>query len=534
MNQVGLKRRQIEIYISMIGLISLLLLGSILNLNGLAYFAAAYECVGVAWYLIGSKTSDTLARMLKARHNKGQYRNIAIVSKYIFICQGLLSLVVGLVLAACAEWIAVSLFHMQYSSSMIVAFAAAFFLRTISSVLLGMFQGEGSEMPALITGILRQTLFLLLGLIGAIRFSDYGEKVSNLLGRDEFRSMYAALGVACALGLTELLLLSGLLFMKKRTGKSAKQKMQEGMKTTDSFGSIVTVFYANMGMDALICVLEWLPLFIGTCIYLGRPEENRVLAVHFGVFAGKYIAICGVMLLPVCAALLVMAARTIGSMRRDEQRIAKALFQSGIHIGVIHGLFLSVFAAVMAEPLAAWFCRTQQPLLVSMLRMGSAIVFLLSLAFYFMKVLLFAGRKLMVLGSLAVVNVVFVLSVFLLTGTEAQTIIAFVYSGVVGSLVGCILLGVFAFRLLHSGMELVQTFGIPAAGTLVCGLVGVLLEKLLMPHLGGMVTVLVALAITGIGYWTILLLTGNVKEQELRMTPFGHVIYYLGHLFHLV
>ena len=66
MGQAGiknlLKRKKIELYLEMILMITFLVIGNILHLDGIAYFLVSYVIMEFVWCLIGSKTADTLSK----------------------------------------------------------------------------------------------------------------------------------------------------------------------------------------------------------------------------------------------------------------------------------------------------------------------------------------------------------------------------------------------------------------------------------------------------------------------------------------
>lgn len=528
MNQVEMKKRQIECYTNMIGFISLLVLGRILKDEGIACVAVAYESMMFLWYLIGSRASKVLGRMLKSRNGKGQYRNMGIVTKNVGICQGILALAGSVLLILGAENIAGHLFGVKYAASAIAFMAPALFLRTLSATRLGVFQGEGNEMPTVLTGVIRQVLYLAFSLLFSGLLSGYGEKVSHLLGREIFRSMYGSIGVALAMCLTELLILVFLLVPGGR--KQKENKAVEGMRTTDSFGGTLRIFYGNMVVEALIHCLKRLPLLVGIILCLRKAAGTESLLGELGVFYGKYIALCGLVILPICAAMTGIYTKVINGWKREEERFAKLYFQCGLHIGVIQGLFFAVFMMVSARQLAGVFCPENQTVLTSMLRYGSAIILFVVLDYFFLQILLLTGRKLQLIGSLVVANILSALVVLFGKGG----FLSLVCGLLLGSIVVCLLAGWFCFQIFRSGMDWIQVLAIPVGGVCISGLLGMFLVKVLTPHLGNLVTLLVVFVLAVIVYWIILLFFRNLREQELQLTPFGKLIYSIGHRLHLV
>ncbi len=530
MNQVEMKRRQIESYTDMVGLVSLLVLSRILGNEGIAYVAVAYESMIFFWCLIGSRASRVLGRMIKLRNSRGQYRNMRLVGKNIGRCQGILAFVCSVLLALGAEKIAGHLFGVPFAASAVAIMAPALFLRVLSATRLGMFQGEGREMPAVFTGVVRQILYLLLSLLFSGLLSGYGEKVSHLLGRESFHFMYGSMGVSIAIVLTELFILLFLLLLRGSAKKDGRSKMAEGMRMTDSFGQTVRAFYTNMGVEAFVCCLERFPIVLGIILCLKKMSDSGGMAGNLGIFYGKYMVFCGLVIFPVCAVMMGIYTKVVSGWKRGEQRVAKTYFQSGLHLGVIHGLFFTVLMSVLAGQLAEVFAPDNQKLLTSMLRFGSGVILFVILDYFFLQILLLTGQKLQVLGSLAAANLLMALVVVL--GKDG--FVSLVCGLLLGSIGACLLLGWFTLQIFGSSYDWIQILAIPAGGISFAGLAGMLLAKVLTPHLGSLVTVLVVVIVSVILYWGFLLFFRNLKEQELQLTPMGHLVYTIGHLLHLV
>ena len=74
----------------------------------------------------------------------------------------------------------------------------------------------------------------------------------------------------------------------------------------------------------------------------------------------------------------------------------------------------------------------------------------------------------------------------------------------------------------------------PVAAACVAGLLGMLLGKVLTPHVGNLISLLVCLVISGALYWAGLLLLRNFREQELEVIPGGRFINALGQMLHVL
>lgn len=533
MNQVEVKRRQIEIFSYIIGLINLCIWGKTLGNNGIAYLVIAWEGFAFLCTLTEGSLSDTLGRMLRARNAKGQYKNTISIRKKVLILEGGIGILFSILFALCAGLIAEKIFKVPYSSFIMTLLAPVLFLRIISSVLIGFFQGEGTELPASVAALLRQLLLLGLGLLFANILGNYGAKVSNLLGDASYTAMYGGAGIAVAMILTEVLVVLFLGIITLGSRNSRIKKGSEGMKQTDSFVSIVRILYGSMGITMLVSLFEQLPVWLGTVFYRKSVEDIGSFAENYGLFAGKYFVICGIPVLLIFIVLLPLAVKTVGAFRKEDYRNAKMLFQSGLHIAVVHALFAAVYVAIMATQLAGIFCETGADLAADMLRYGSVMILFTALFFYFSRLLQLCGKKYHLLGVLGLVNILFVITLAILLNNGKAGVMALIYGFMMSVGVGCILLGILCFRLLHAGADWLQVIAIPAGAACVTGLLCMLLGRVFTPHLGNFVTAFVCLVLSVLVYWVILLLFRNFKEQELKHIPGGRLILAAGQILHV-
>ena len=338
MNQVEVKRQQIQGAAHILGLVTILIFSRMVGDNGIAYLGAAYEIFSFLLILLGRNVPDALGRMLRSRKAKGQYRNVSRVRRYVMVFQGMAGILGSLILAAGGTLLMKEAFGMPHGAVLMLILAPVFFLRMINSVLLGYFQGEGTELPTAATAVLRQVLFLGLGFLFLKLLKEYGEKVSALLLQDDFVAMYADMGILIALGVSELLVLVFLLVIYRGNGSNRKN-VQEGMRTTDSFGRVVKILYGNMFSATLIQLFMHLPIWIGL-LFLHRSMADKSLYVtQYGVYYGNYLIPCMVLLLIIDILMAAASTRVHAFLKKEEHKYARIAFQGNLHGVVALGLY---------------------------------------------------------------------------------------------------------------------------------------------------------------------------------------------------
>ena len=342
MNQVEVKRRQIQSFSYVLACINIWVFGKSIGDNGLGYLAAAVLVFALFWVLTGKNLPDRMGRMLRGRNARGQYRNVSRMRKNMMlfqIAEGLL----GTVLCMSLGWILLEkVFLVPYGSMILWILSPALFLRCIQSVFLGYFQSEGSEMPSAVSSVLRQVFFLGLGLVFLGIFRNYGEKVSLLLKRTDFTSMYGAMGIAVGMLLSEVLVLL-FVFVIYRGSMAGRREAESGMKGTDSFSSQLRTLLIPMGGDILRDMFLLLPLWIGLLFFQKRSADIYASVSAYGIFVGRYLITILMPAAILSAGILTGVARTGSHIRKKEERYRF------VHYGIFADSVASAFVLFFGD-----------------------------------------------------------------------------------------------------------------------------------------------------------------------------------------
>lgn len=513
----------------MLSMAALLILGNCMGESGLAYYAAAYEFFLLMWSLTGGSVSDTLGRMLRERSARNQHKNVSQMRRYVILFQGGVGLAASVLTAFAGGFVVTHVFHMPHGAFLALVLAPMLFLRTVGAVLLGCFQGSGSEFPTVVTSLLRQALFLGFGLLFGNLFQIRGEKVSALLGRPEFVDMHSAIGVALAASLTELILLLMLiaLFMGNR---SVRGYEQIGMRTTDSPDNVLRVFYGRMRENMLMQLLERLPVWTGLALMGKCLSMMEGAEAAYGVFYGRYLALSCALVFLIDALIVPVSAKVQSCMRRGDQRYAEAVFQTGLHGAVVYGVFFAAFVGMMGKEIAALFGGGGVELAGEMFQYGSLLVLFAGVSCFFVRLLSLLGKRALILISLCIMNLAYLVTTLLLLNLGHMGVAAYVYGGVIAAGALCAALGFLTCYVLDVRIDWLQTLLLPTGCACVVGLLVMLLGGLIVPHLGYMVTVLVCLAVAWVLYFVLLLLLRNFREQDLKNLPGGVWVRFLGQM----
>lgn len=537
MSQMDIKGKQFVCYTYIIGIIGMMGMGRLLGDDGLACLAVAMEGISFFSMLVTFGASDVIARMQKNRRNKGQYKGVARMRKQLLVTQGVTGILLTVFFLLAADLLAEKIFRVPYSVSAMKILAPVIVFQSFQAVLLGYFQGRGSQMPSLVSAVMRQGFFLVFGSVFGKRFADYGAKVSDLLKNSRYGGMYGAMGVALGMLIAELLVLLFLFIIYMGSDRKAdEQKSQEGLRRTESTADILTVFYGSrwQGMCMVLPVL--LAVAIGAVMYVGnvsklfsdvsalvRAEEPlAVLGVDeaiagYGSFFGKCFLLCAVFVLIMAARCFSVYGRLGVAIRREDIRYCRDVASSGLHYVWVVGLYITVTMAVMAPQMAAGFFPGRDAGVDVMLRSGGILVLLAALAVVFSVILVAHGEWIILMGMLGIWLVLDLILQRVFVKISQYSVTGILIGAMVAT--GILIAGLVAYCIWRERIhiEYIRILGIPLIGAGIMGLAMMLITKLLGAHMSQLMSLVVAALLGAIVYGAILVSTRNIRESEISI-----------------
>lgn len=527
MKQLEVKRKQVE-YLAMIAeIIIALQLEKRLGLEGLGIFLIPITIFYFFYILTACNIPDALGKMIRVKKSKGQFRNVQRIKTMALFSQLVVGAVGTALMLLLGSMLAGKAFHCTYAVLMVQILSPLVLLRCITSVFLGLAQGEGSELPAVITCILRVALVYGLGIFFGNMLQGYGQKVSDLLKQEHYIAMYTGagwcIGIVCAEAVVALVAALSYLGTKKKKHSAEG----EGMRTTDGFGTYITQCFQNTKYRIAIQLMEYFPIAGGMMLYYHKTLQKA--EIGYGSYFTGYFSVCLLVLFFLHILTVPFWGKIGGFIRHDDMRQARTCFHGGIHLIFSLGLILCGTLSVMPMQIGALLGFTS-PNLEKIMIPGSFWILFISLAFYFSRLLMRLGKSFLVLGISALHVVLYFMLFMILWKNGDMGLMALMYAGVIAGGVYAALLGALSKQLLGGKLPVVQMFGMPVILALIICLSEVLLVKFLYGFLGNLLTVVI---IGGVGillYFLGLVLLRSFYEEELRLMPGGGVLLMLGEM----
>ena len=527
MKQFEVKRKQIEYLAKAFEIALFLLIKKKLGLEGSGVFLIPLMIFILTWTFFGECLSDVLARLIRVRRNKGQYKSIRNIRWYAFLCQFVMGLVGSLLMLSVGTFLGEKVFGCPYASLMIWVLSPLVFLRGISALLLGYCQGEGFELPAVVTCILRLIVIYGFGVVLGGVSGEYGKKVSALLKGDKFTAMYVGEGWCLAMTMAELVIILFLIFSFLGTRGKKKKDGYESVKDSVNLRAYAGAAFGNVFFRELVIFLEIFPIVIGMMIYY--KKEGAAAPMTYGTFFVGYMSICLIILRLMNSIAVPYWGKVAGYFKQDEMRLGRVCFQGGIHLIVSLSMILTAGIAAMPSQVGALAGFTS-PNMMKVVLQGSALIPFAALEFYFSRMLMRFKKNLIVVGLGILSAILFVMLFSMMWSEEKLGLLALTYAGLISTFVYAVLLGAICIQLMGARINWFKTIVLPSFLAIAIGILQALCVKFVGDKLESLYVVILVGGVGFIAYWCVLIYLKNYSEEELSVIPFGNVILQFGKL----
>ena len=539
MKLIEIRKKQFMIGAEMLGLVVLMLLVRVIGDWGMAYLAAALEAYALLHILFTACIPDGMGRLLRARMNKGQYKNAAKVRKAALCYCLIAGLLGGFLLLLLADVLMGGLLKLPEAAFALRLLAPLFLIEAVCAVLQGYFQGIGTAMPTVIAGILKQIFALSFSILFAHVLYSHGEKVSALLHTEKFTYMYGAGGTALGMTLAGVLPLCFLFFIYMGAGRRAAKRSQEGMRLTEDGLEVLRLLLLTVMPEVCIRFLLRAGTLTGMAVFFRGTAGTENLQAELNAYGGFYVKyLLPVGILSGIALLLCVGNQSnlVYSVKKEEYKNAKNLLTGGIQtIFLINGFFAVVNMVLNPGILNCIFGNGDGTVYgAGCMQRGFLAILFLPMSIYFMNLLSGLGKKKIVLLNALGSFALFVIVALIGRKVTGGNVYALTFAFLAFAAANCILNGIFVMRTLQYNPEWLHLFAMPLLAAVVTGLCLFLLNRALVSLLGDAAAVILGLVI-GCGCYVILLFTFRcIREKELYMLPGGDILRRIGEILHIL
>lgn len=507
-----------NILVKSVGLISKIVLNTVVGSEGAGYYSSAYEIYAFLYVISTSGLPIAISILISKCRAKGKLKE----AKKILNVSLLMFLIIGGILASCmlafSNEIA-EIISAPKTSVCIMAVAPTILFVSLSSCLRGYFQGYQLMRP---TGV-SQFIEALSKVIIGVGFAFYAKS----MGYDDFTvAAYTILGVTIGVFLGMVYLFMRRLFLKEKALYTENPPL-ESEKPAETSKIVKSLAYIAIPITISSAVLS-LTTIIDTFMIQGRLLESglneELVRIYYGDYTTLVISMINlptILIYPIANALVPLISSAIANKREEQSANMRALSLRVINlISIPCALGLGLFSKPILDLLM--FTSDSVERASPWLSVGAVSVVFLGIIAATNAFLNTAGKQMLPIISMLFGALVKLLSNYFLLDKI----------GIFGAPLGTVMcyfcaacLNVF-FVVKYVGKlpNLRKAFGIP----LVCALIsvgGATLIYLLLTHIiTTKISTIVCIILAIISYLFLILKTKAVTKDELLMLPKGKKI----------
>ena len=492
----------------------------LLSDTGVGYMISAYLVCTLLWMVLGEGFSDVMARMIRSRLSKGQKSNAGTILSVCLVNQFLAG-VLGSVLCIVLTYYSMNdLFDLPKGRFLGFYFAAYFFFRMINEYFYGYASVSSGDRAICITYVLRELLRLASGFAFMKFMYDKGVIAGQILMDDEMKYIYGTAGLFIGFCVAEAFVFF-FLFIVRLGLKMKSVGDHDAFSGKDRVGYLFyTVWRRRIGSmlhGIFFCLILCSCIMIsGDAVSIGIAVSMLIIPFAISVIVSLF---CGTS----------AAINWVGSVRKNEKGPSRAFFDFGIHIVVISAVFFTAFFASGSKLLTKVLITDPNLSLTTDL----ILILIASIAFvmYWFCDQLCAMRDDRIPRIIADAAAGFagLLTVRLSAGAHSiyrTLMLSILVYSIIGMAVWCVI----TYLRMSMVFDPLRNVLLPIVSGAVTAIFLLLITNAAAPHLGNLFTLCLCIPIGLIIYHSVLLLLRNYTEYELKLMPFGGLLYSLGQI----
>ncbi len=521
-----------SILVRVIGLAYRIPVTRILGPVGNSYYSAAYEVYSMVLLISSFSLPLAVSKLVSARMAKGQVRSAI----KIFRCTLIFALVSGgvgsLLIYFGAGFFSDVLVSTPESRLALQVLAPTILVVALMGCMRGYFQGLGSMVPTAVSQIVEQIINAAVSIGAAWFLFDYGAKLDALYSTKTSSYAFGAAGSTLGTGagaLTGLLFLIFIMFAYNRVMKR-RRSMDRGGRVESS---------SEIYRLLLVTIL---PVILSTAVYnlsgiidqgifkhlmAYKKYESMKIDELWGIFSGEYKVLTNV---PIAVAS-AMASSAIPELTRarvnKDRREMRRKTENAIRFVMVVCIPCAVGLSVLAEPILRLLFGAKDHIHTSamLLQIGTASVVLYGMSTLTNGILQGMDKMRLPVIHAAISLVLHVgLLVFLIL-VPGLNIYAVVWANIFFAFLMCVLNSRSIARYMKYRQEVIRTFLIPLASSVIMGAAAYGVHFGLMTAVkNNTAATLTACVCAVLVYGIALLLLKGLTEEELLRFPKGRML----------
>ena len=509
----------------MISVFSIFLYRYMLTDTGIGYMACSYLICALVWCVLGEGLSDVTARMVRAKLAKGQKNNAMNILSVSFVNQLVLG-IAGAVLCSALNFSLMSgMIGLPKGRFLGLYLSAFFFFRMLNEYFYGYVSVSSGERAIGIASILRELFRVISGLIFMNMMYDKGVISAALLMDPDLKYIYAVAGLFIGFSVSELLIFIFMFIV--RLGSRIKS-----VSDYDSYAirdNVPRIFF-NIWKKRTGSIVHGMAFCIFMIAAVSRAGDAAVL----GLSASALFVPFAISSLVSSYSGTAASVSWVSTVRKNEKGLARSYFDFGVHIVVIASVFCTAFVASVSKLVNKVLITDPGVSLTTELILITAASIFFSIAHFCDQLCSMRDDRISRIISDAVSCLAAILAVRISSGKDHSFYMAFMISLLVYSVTNMIIWCALTYVRMGMVFDPFRNILLPVVSGAVTAIFLLLITNAAAAHLGNLFTMVMCIPIGLIIYHSVLLLLKNYTDSELKLMPFGNIIYSLGQILKVI
>ena len=501
--------------------------------DGMTFFCIAQGSVLLVGGAFFYSMREGMASLIRYRVRREQFKRIRklLVQSCLFIF--LFSMALTVALEILLPYVIGDILQLPLAIVSVRVALLGIPLLAVAGTLQGYFQGFHLRAPGIHADFIFAAVFLVVGFFSVEGFLLYGQKVAGLLHNDRFRYEYGAIGAsfgllaACAISLLYAVILY---FMFRKNLEKDGERARDYLRNGENFFSRIRLVLGSGLMSALFYIFFAASDLVSAAAFLFFHNGDSSNITDYGL----YYTGCQTLLLAVILFLFLLfhssVRRIVYYQEHEEVRLVREKLSFLIHRMMVILLPFVVIVAVLSDNLSALILGETNESVSSAMQISSIGILLGTAGFVYVFMLLRLKKNIpaiMMAGGSLVLQIV-LLVITMSVGINGMQAVALSKMGFF------LLLTVLGFMLVSRETQYRQDWirgiAVPIALAAIMGLMIIMMNRFLTPSSGRIVGTIVCTVVGILIYLVLLLLSRNLKREELSSSMIGKLLLRVGEL----
>ncbi|MBQ3796306.1 MAG: polysaccharide biosynthesis C-terminal domain-containing protein [Butyrivibrio sp.] len=467
--------------------------------------------------------------MVRLRARRSQFLNAETNKDRSFKIFVFIGILLSVLIMSCSYVIARNFFAASKIYIDFILIGVSLLFLCPQGVIRGYLQGLGYTKPIMICDLTISVVSFSTGAIISGILYNYGIKVNKIFHGDEYSAIYGASGmiigvlIGSIVGFVQISI--SMMVRKKEIADIVKNGAPRYLDNkNDVLTGIRPILYLY-ATPVLMCLVD--NIFYN--LVLIKNDKAQDMIASYGAFAGRVESFMIMIAFLTCIPFIKSWNRVMARIERDELEGARDRLKRLLHFGSMLFVPVTIFMFTAAKEIQIAFFGKYSSLIDGMPQIGAFVMFALGLAIFLSWLLNHMGKSVLLVISLTIGWVVHIFFMILLVMMLRKELLGVIISQLVAFVVYDIFCFSMLFKMLKYRQRLLRNFGFPILAAAAAGLVLMLLNKLLVDHIGEVLSLIIGAVVYTVVYMLILILIKGVKTEELEKIPFGRLFMGFSH-----